>query len=80
MMPMMTMVSIFVSIAAIAAIMSSGTRGVALPHPQHCDKLGWPSCYTAPPPDRLIQELAVRVVTAQTFVMDGMLERVIIRN
>jgi hypothetical protein len=43
MMPMMTMVSIFVS---IAAIMSSGTRGEALPHPQHCDKLGWPSCYT----------------------------------
>jgi hypothetical protein len=49
-MPMMSpatkMVSIFVSIAAIAAIMNSGTRGEALPDLQHCDKSGWPSCYT----------------------------------
>ena len=79
--PATKMVSIFVSIGAIAAMMSSGTRSEALADPQHCDKSGWTSCYTVGySAGQAHPELAVRVVTAQTFVMDGMMERVIIRN
>jgi hypothetical protein len=46
MIPATKMVSIFVSIGAIAAMMSTGTRSEALADPQHCDKSGWTSCYT----------------------------------
>lgn len=43
--PVTKIVSILVSLGAIAAMMSSGTRTEALPDPQHCDKPGTPSCY-----------------------------------
>ena len=39
-------VGIFVSIAAIARIITIGTDSGVLADPQHCDKPGSPSCYS----------------------------------
>ena len=44
--PVTKIVSILVSLGAIAAMMSNGKRAEALPDPQHCDMAGTPSCYS----------------------------------
>jgi hypothetical protein len=42
----MTWKMMLVGIAAIASIMALNTHGVAFEDPQHCDRPGWPSCYS----------------------------------
>lgn len=72
--PATKIVSIFVSLGATVEMMSSGTTET-LTYPQPSDKLGSPSCYSIGYSNGLaLQELAIRVVTAQTIVMDGMPE------
>jgi hypothetical protein len=38
--------TILVGIATIASIMTINTHSIAFADPQHCDRSGWPSCYS----------------------------------
>lgn len=73
--PATKIVSIFVSLGATVEMMSSGTTTDTPTDPQHSDKPGSPSCYNIGYSNGWAhQELAIRVATAQTIVMDGMPE------
>lgn len=38
--------SLLIAIAVVASIMAINTHGIAFADPKHCDRPGWPSCFS----------------------------------